>query len=916
MPIAACVDNIQITSANCKQPSNLQATMIGDSVLVTWQGNSTQYELEYKRHGTTRWRNYPNITSESIIVEGLEEGAYDFRVRGICEKSISAWGYLNSFVLYFPERHCFGMVDLTDTSFIIGTYGNTANPYEQIGIIDHGAESADSRHTIVWDTEGYDPRTAWNDDPGLKLVPPGKNSSIRLGNWINGGEAESLQFRYTVDKESTAILLLQYAVVLQEPGHDSIAQPRFVLEITNDKDSVLSYDCGHADFRAKSDVPGWHTANYGPYNYYNKVVWKDWTTLGVNLQDFDGQTINVRLTTYDCAWLGHYGYAYFTLDCAGANIRNISCATDTVITVQAPDGFDYEWTDYTGAVVSNNRNFEIAADDPNSYKCTLSYRENGNCYFELFTESDARFPIAEFDYEYAPAACRNRVRFNNNSHILFNRDGISEHRYNETCDDYEWHIGNDYILPDRNPVFDFPAEGGDFDVTLYSYIADGRCVDDTTITLHLPAISGNTYTLDTTLCAGGYMVFEGEYRTKEGHYETRYKDCMGCDSIRALDLHMHQLANIYAGDTTVCAEVPLIVDEQEYHQRKSGKFYRFYTDQYGCDSTIWMNVNMLDSILPVIQTNPATLVPNSGSITLSGTGYDYYTINGVKNGSLTGLSNGVFQLEFYNDFGCSVVDTVVVNNECLDVSLGEPSFVCAGDEQILLPYTVRAGLTDTYSLLFDTDAVDAGFENITDELMPKAYITIPLPIDVKPGYYNAKLVLRDTLCTNDTLPVHLAVHYPADLIFQRWDDVLSLRNTSTNGGYTFTAFQWYKNGEPIADATRSYYYADGGLDSDAEYQLELTDERGVTLRTCAFVPQAYNKAIKLFPNRLHRYENITISTPDNAQLDCYSLTGIKLFSSSLSEGDNTWNAKLREGIYIFNIHTETENASFHVVITH
>ena len=76
-----------------------------------------------------------------------------------------------------------------------------------------------------------------------------------------------------------------------------------------------------------------------------------------------------------------------------------------------------------------------------------------------------------------------------------------------------------------------------------------------------------------------------------------------------------------------------------------------------------MNVTVLDSILPEITVREMTDEPNSGALFFAGTGYDYYTVNGGEPqtaDSITGLNGGAFQIEFFNDFGCSVVkDTTV-----------------------------------------------------------------------------------------------------------------------------------------------------------------------------------------------------------------------------------------------------------------
>ena len=56
VPIGGCIDNIQITLANCKKPSEVTANLVGDSMLVSWTGTSEKYILEYRRNGSWKCR--------------------------------------------------------------------------------------------------------------------------------------------------------------------------------------------------------------------------------------------------------------------------------------------------------------------------------------------------------------------------------------------------------------------------------------------------------------------------------------------------------------------------------------------------------------------------------------------------------------------------------------------------------------------------------------------------------------------------------------------------------------------------------------------------------------------------------------------------------------------------------------------
>lgn len=659
-PVSACVDNIQITTRNCAKPANLEAEVVGDSVVVTWTGTSAQYCIEYRRYGREKWSIQTGIRDERFVIEGLDEGAYDIRVRGVCnDVDTSAYTYRTSFGVYYPDRHCINYVDLHGED-VVATYGTFSNPYANIGVYDTAFTDDPKywRHTINWDPDEYDPRTGGR----LKIVPEEEVASVRLGNWNVGAEGESLSFFYTVDGENASILLLKYAVVLEDPNHGPADQPHFNLEILDEWGNLIDYTCGTADFYADSQRPGWNT--------FGSVTWKDWTTIGLNLDAYDGERLEVRLTTRDCNWSGHFGYAYFTMGCAAAKIVSTSCGDDAQMSIAAPSGFAYEWFDkYDNPVPDSiksedGRTLLIDPSDTTTYRCHLTYIEEETCGFDLYSSARPRFPIAEFEWQYEPANCQNRVKFINKSHIMTKFNNVTEHHYDQPCDEYEWDFGNGQVGSEKNPVVIFPNKGGFFNVVLYASIAEGRCVKDTSLIIFLPSIGDKELRIDTTICEGGYIVFGPQYAGEEREYVNVWKTSAGCDSTVYLNLHLSPQSTEQLPDTTICAEIPLTIDGQTYKSHESGKFYRFYTNQYGCDSTLWMNVTVLDPILPEITVREMSDSPNSGAIFIGGAGFDYYTVDGGEPqtaDSITGLNGGFYVLEFFNDFGCSVVREAAVS---------------------------------------------------------------------------------------------------------------------------------------------------------------------------------------------------------------------------------------------------------------
>lgn len=813
-PISACIDNIQITTRNCAKPENLRAEIVGDSVVVTWTGTCAQYCVEYRRYGRNRWSVQTGIREEQFVIEGLDEGAYDIRVRGVCnDTDTSAYVYRTSFGVYYPDRHCINYVDLYGED-VVATYGTFANPYAQRGVIDtsYTDDPKYMRHTINWDPDEYDPRTGGR----LKLIPDDEVASVRLGNWDLGAEAESVSYSYVVDGDNASILLLKYAVVLEDPDHGPADQPHFNLEILDSDGYLIDPTCGIADFFADSNRPGW--------NSYGGVTWKDWTTIGLNLADFDGERLTIRLTTRDCNWGGHFGYAYFTMGCAAARITSTSCGDDAQMSIAAPNGFAYEWFDKYDQPVPDEmkspdgQTLLIDPSDTTTYRCHLTYLEEKSCGFDLYSSCLPRYPVSDFEWKYEPSNCQNRVRFINKSHIMTRYDNVEEYHHDWPCDEFDWSFGNDQYGSERNPVVIFPNTGGSFDVKLTAMIAEGRCENTKVITINLPSIGDTTVYTEATICEGDYIQFGPQFAGEEREYVNVWKSVAGCDSTVYLNLHLSPQSTIQTPDTIICAEEPLIIDGQKYKSIESGKFYRFYKNIHGCDSTLWCNVTVIDSIQPEVTVRQMSDEPNSGAIFIDGKGFEYYTVNGgypQTADSITGLNGGMFQLEFFSSL-----------------------------------------------------------DDITCSVKVEANVSVCMP-----GW-----------------------------VYQRWDDVLSLKNFSAletdSITHVFTNYQWFKNNEPIEGDTLSYLYVEGGLDPVATYHLEMTRvSNGETVVTCPFRPVVAEErvVVYVYPSPVQSGGKLTIMVSAPAKATIVNTFGEVVMTTDLNEGANEIDMNVPAGVYVVQV---------------
>jgi len=236
------------------------------------------------------------------------------------------------------------------------------------------------RHTIMTGA-GTDANTC-NVVPVVS--PTGGGYSARLGNPINGAQAEGLNYTFTVTAAS-ALFTYQYAVVFQDPGHAPADQPRFETEIVDAAGNVIP--CTQYYVTAASNLSGFQTCNSGVV----PVRFRNWTTVGVDLTAYVGQTVTAKFKTGDCNLGGHYGYAYIDgIHCQPMQLNVLYCVGQDSAILTAPVGFaSYLW--------SNGSTNDSTIIDPAQYPvvtCTLT--TFSGCVIVLTTNLTPADPVPAF----------------------------------------------------------------------------------------------------------------------------------------------------------------------------------------------------------------------------------------------------------------------------------------------------------------------------------------------------------------------------------------------------------------------------------------------------------------------------------------------------------------------------------------
>lgn len=577
--------------------SNVQVSLKTDTTCrLTWDDNSgaTQWVCHY---GTDR----SNIT-DSVITN-------------IRQAHLTNLVYGNRYYVFFTNNSvacidttwfefCAGgdkCIDFGDiySCFATAKWGRVTNPDENTGLIDYGPDDISSRHTTIDDTTATDPRTGGQ----LRCVPPGYYQSVRLGNWDIGGEAESMIYEYDVDTTKTDALLLRYAAVLENPGHSPSMQPRFRFAFIDEWGNEIDPDCYSADF-VSSDALGWNTYHYDT----NTVLWKDWTAVGVDLAPLHGRRVWLKLTTYDCAEMGHYGYAYFVLGCERKTVAPSLCGMVNSNIFTAPEGFSYKWYNIDSANVTLSTERTFTSTQNGIYKCRASFlgSSSGLCYFEKTAIVGDIFPYANYDYEIVDTnGCDVVVQFHNRSCVT--TDSAHTQPTSMECSGFMWDFGDGTYSSEPNPSHIFPSR--EFDVTLTAMMADGSCSDDTTRTILIlsPCITYDT--LWPEICDGDTFALRDSLMTITGDYTVRseYRPDSIVTSFVHLTVHPTLDTNLLGG----------ICDGKAYslfgfNEGVAGDYVHAFTSQHGCDSIYRLHL--------VVSSSYDTVISPTGC---SSTGYSY-----------------------------------------------------------------------------------------------------------------------------------------------------------------------------------------------------------------------------------------------------------------------------------------------------
>ena len=782
----ACVDNIQLCRNNCGEPTDMRVKMSGLSAYLTWNSPAESFNLRMHRMGDNTASIVKGIKKKELSAT-LQEGVYDIQIQVVCQGDTSVWYNFPTAFVY--DTKYFDYLELTDDrcSFSESTAADYHKNDELLkpGRIDYGFTSMWSRHTIHYHPDEYDMRTYGSYDSDgnpvapLKTVPSGAIASVRIGSWEEWARVARVEYNFKVDAQEASVLMLQYAMVLQSSGHEEAARPRLTIDIVDAATGKALSPCTTVDLAAHTSGDGWYRVPVnGPKGKETDqdVCWRDWTTLGLNLADYDKKQVKVKITVYGCTAEIHYGYAYFTLTCTSGQIQGLQCGWTPTNEFIAPEGFNYRWymQDNPNQTLSRERIYPVDYRDTRDYAVDVTYKSNDQCGFTLTANAIPRFPIPQATYKLEQRDCGNYITFTNISHIR-TRNWITG-KETDTPYPTEYVIWNfDGLEPEGldtpearwSPSFKLPDEEADYHFTLTAGV--GLCDSTQHFYIHVPRAGKDTTRENVQRCEGDLYNYKGKFYQKDTVIVDLNRNLAGCDSVHLITLRF----------------VDAIRDTAELTITE-GESYQF--------------------------------------------------------GTQTLTEPGVYNETFASKAGCdSIVNLTLYVVQPLVIELSSIESPCPEAASFHIETHAQKGIPEYYKLNFGEAGYAIGFMPQADSLHngKDNSIEVPMPSTVKPGYYPFEIAFSSEENGETKVEGELVIYYSASLIQQRWDDVLGILKEDYNGGYDFTSFQWYRNGNAIKDATDSYYFTPDKLQPGDEYVVELKqpgEERG--LKTCAYVVPA------------------------------------------------------------------------------
>lgn len=746
-----------------------------------------------------------------------------------------------------PDNIDFEFGNFTNWNCFTGFVDTSGPPPTTNVITVNPSAPTPNRHTIV-------PRTIPSvlDPFGLFPInpPDGSNFCVRLGNPINGFQAERIQYVINVPLTATNFnIVYQYAVVFQDPGHPQYAQPRFTAKVF-DPVTNSYLPCASFEYVADSTLPGFSLSTVA-----NDVWFKPWAAVFMNLSAYAGKTIYLEFTTADCARGAHWGYAYVDVNQCDDMIKaQNTCTAPPSTVLSGPPGFQtYNWYDSsyttllgTGQILTLNPGLAVNTTVHlqvipfNMTGCTDTLHTTVTFSPPVVTPSPDKnicrgnstsigaAPLTDYTYSWSP---NYYLSSTNNSSVTANPPDTTVY-YLTVTDTLTGCTAFDTVAVNVTPVDTAISLNG-----AGSFCAGGNVI------LQAGVASSYQWLLNNTVIAGATS--STYTATQAGSYSVIVGNAQGCsDTTRSIpvvvypkpvaDFTVTNPNQCFSGNNfTIVNNSSVSSGTISYywtfgdgatstaanpsHQYAAAGNYSIklvVTSNQGCKDSVQVPVNVYDDpTVNITPGSPASFCPG-GSVMLTANA-------SVSNGSVTGY-------QWYNN---NVIITGAINTTLTVTAAGNYSVLVTtnnncGKQSAVIPVTLYPKPLAAFTIANTQQCLTANSFVFTDASSPNGGGPLsyswtfgdggistqanPVYHYNNPGTYNVYHYVTNTNGCKDTANSPVTVYNEPVLNLSPngatsfcAGDSTTLTVAASVAGGSITSYQWYNNNTLIAGATNS-----------------------------------------------------------------------------------------------------------------
>jgi hypothetical protein len=253
------------------------------------------------------------------------------------------------------------------------------------------------------------------------------------------------------------------------------------------------------------------------------------------------------------------------------------------------------------------------------------------------------------------------------------------------------------------------------------------------------------------------------------------------------------------------------------------------------------------------------------------------------------------------------------------MEIAEP--ICLDDDSFTLLFSTTDDdydyLPHRYFVTFDSLSLSRGFVNV-DTTVFDVQLQIPFSNEIYPDHYNFSITLYDTnRCKPQVIDSnYFAVYYPTNIIQQKWDNVLLLKNYAYNGGHYLSGYQWYRNGFILDGETNSILYLNEyQLQEGDEYYVDIARADGSSMLSCPFIATA-PAAHSDFPTMAQTGNQLVMSNTNDVKIArLWTITGILMQDIAIQKPVHTLTLSNATAYYILEIVlNDNQRKTFNIVV--